>query len=385
MVCVSKLVSVSHLAAGDEPGGQRGSLCAALSRAVSGLFRHQPVGIGQFVIQYRDVRAHHPGEAYHYLTSTRIHGFMGHWMHFGGQQMLVFVFPGGVPAAGERRKSKGANSKLGAWTHDFRISIFEVSVFWWVLLALVVLSISLNFTRGVWLGCFLAGIYLVARWKPKCSWPCRSCWPWDIWGRRPLVRERLPPGHASQHEPALSIRLEMWRVAIQMIRAHPGRGSAPTTSRKSTTFTCRREYARGGVSQPFSQRFPSIRRGERGLPCLASWVWLMGALGWYTWKARRQLSAQRWIADASLAAWMAFLAEGVLNSTSAPRRSSWHFYLLPARLLLRWSAKSARPEFRIKFPRAAFRRVTSLQSPPFIGRGRSMRAGCSLRPQDTCI
>ena len=49
---------------------------------------------------------------------------------------------------------------------------------------------------------------------------------------------------------------------------------------------------------------------ERGLPCLVSWVWLMGALGWYTWKLRRRLSTNRWIADASLAAWMAFMLEG---------------------------------------------------------------------------
>jgi hypothetical protein len=36
----------------------------------------------------------------------------------------------------------------------------------------------------------------------------------------------------------------------------------------------------------------------------------MAALGWYTGKLRRQVSTQKWIADASLAAWVAFLAEG---------------------------------------------------------------------------
>src|SRR5262249_10637544 len=45
----------------------------------------------QFVNQYRQVRAEHPGKFYYFMTLLRIHGFMGHWMNFGGQQMLVFV------------------------------------------------------------------------------------------------------------------------------------------------------------------------------------------------------------------------------------------------------------------------------------------------------
>ena len=48
------------------------------------------VGIAQFVIQYRSVRHLHHERVYYYMTLTRIHGFMGHWMNFGGQQMLVF-------------------------------------------------------------------------------------------------------------------------------------------------------------------------------------------------------------------------------------------------------------------------------------------------------
>jgi O-antigen ligase len=49
---------------------------------------------------------------------------------------------------------------------------------------------------------------------------------------------------------------------------------------------------------------------ERGLPCLVAWVWLMGALGWQVWRIRRRLTKLRWVADASLAAWLAFLVEG---------------------------------------------------------------------------
>jgi O-antigen ligase len=49
---------------------------------------------------------------------------------------------------------------------------------------------------------------------------------------------------------------------------------------------------------------------ERGLPCLIAWLWFMLALAWHTLRIRRRLSSQRWVADAALAAWLAFIAEG---------------------------------------------------------------------------
>jgi len=267
------------------------------------------VGIGQFVIQYRDVRAHHPSEIYHYLTSTRIHGFMGHWMHFGGQQMMVFVFLLAFLLHTNGRNSKLENRKSGAGS---RISIFDFrfSFFWWTLLALVAVSIILNFTRGVWLGCLLAGIYLVARWRPKLLWALPVLLALTYVGAPSLVRERLYLAIHPTHEPALSIRLEMWRVALRMIRAHPWVGVGPDNIEGVYDL-----YLPPGKTPEVGYHNHShndfLQFGaERGLPCLASWVWLMAALGWYTWKLRRRLSNQRWIADASFAAWMAFLVEG---------------------------------------------------------------------------
>ena len=37
-------------------------------------------------------------------------------------------------------------------------------------MAVVATSIVLNFTRGVWLGCVVAILYVVARWKPRTLW-----------------------------------------------------------------------------------------------------------------------------------------------------------------------------------------------------------------------
>ncbi|MGA3324158.1 MAG: O-antigen ligase family protein [Terriglobia bacterium] len=277
-----------------------------LRRLVQGLFLvsflASLVAIAQFVIQYRDVRAHHPRELYHTLTSTRIHGFMGHWMNFGGQQMLVFAF-----LLGFLLLANGRNSGTGRRSSSFE---FRVAFCWWTVLALITVSIILNFTRGVWLGCFLAGIYLVARWWPKGLWALPILLALAYVGAPSLVRERLHLAMHPTQEPALSIRLEMWSVALRMIRAHPWVGVGPNNIEGVYDH-----YLPPGKTPEIGYHSHMhndyLQFGaERGLPCLAAWVWLMGALGWYTWKLRRRLSTQRWIVDASLAAWVAFLAEG---------------------------------------------------------------------------
>jgi len=276
------------------------------------------LGIVQFIIQYRDVRAHHPSELYLNLTERRIHGFMGHWMHFGGQQMLVFAFllaflllsqGSDRNSDSETRKSEGAH-RIPNSENRISKSDFRVSLFWWTTLALVSVSIILNFTRGVWLGCFLAGIYLVARWKPKWLWAVPLLLALAYIGAPSLVRERIYMALHPQQELALSNRLEMWGVALRMIRAHPWVGIGPNNVEEDyALYLPRGKTPELGYHNHFHNNFLQFG-AERGLPCLAAWVWLMAALGWHTWKLRARLSAQRWIADACFAAWLAFLAEG---------------------------------------------------------------------------
>ncbi len=258
------------------------------------------VGIVQFVLQYRDVRAHHPHELYRYLTSTRIHGFMGHWMHFGGQQMLVFTF---------------LLAFLLLSNSVRRTDSRRVSWLWWMVLGFVVLSIILNFTRGVWLGCFLAGIYLVFRWKPRALWALPVLVVLVYLGAPSLLRERIYKAMHPTQDPALSIRLEMWRVAVKMIRAHPWVGVGPNNIEEVyDLYMPPGKTPELGYHSHFHNDFFQFG-AERGLPCLAAWVWLMAALGWYTWKLRRDTpwrgpTSLAWIVDASLAACLAFLAEG---------------------------------------------------------------------------
>jgi O-antigen ligase len=283
-----------------------------LRRLLEGLFLvslvASVVGIVQFVVQYRDLRAHHPGQLYHMLTSTRIHGFMGHWMHFGGQQMMIFVLLLAFLLLAKGGGPKPETRDLGPERRMPR-SDLRTSALGWTVLAVVTISIILNFTRGVWLGCFLAAVYLVAQWKPRWLWGLPMLLALGYLAAPPLVRERLHLAVHPTQEPALSIRLEMWRVAVRMIRAHPLVGVGPNNIEEVyDLYLPRGKTPELGYHSHFHNDYLQFA-AERGLPCLAFWLWLMAALAWHTWKLRRVV-AQRWIADASLAAWLAFLAEG---------------------------------------------------------------------------
>ena len=286
-----------------------------LRRLLQGLFLvsflTSLVGIAQFVIQYRDVRAHYPGDFYDHMTSARIHGFMGHWMHFGGQQMLVFVFLLGFLLLSLAAKHAGPSDATGEGEDQGKVAAGErIMWFWWTVLALVAVSIILNFTRGVWLGCLLGGICLLAQWRPKWLWALPILLTLAYVGAPSLVRERIHMAMHPAQDPALSIRFEMWRVALRMIRAHPWVGVGPNNIEEVyDLYRPPGETPLVGYRNHFHNDFLQFG-AERGLPCLASWLWLMAALGWYIWKLRRQLSTQRWIAVASLAAWVAFLTEG---------------------------------------------------------------------------
>jgi O-antigen ligase len=95
-----------------------------------------------------------------------------------------------------------------------------------------------------------------------------------------------------------------------MIRAHPWAGVGPNNIEEVYgLYLPPGPPPEVGYHNHFHNDFLQFG-AERGLPCLAAWVWMMAALGWYTWKVRARLSAQRWIADAAFAAWIAFLAEG---------------------------------------------------------------------------
>ena len=202
------------------------------------------VGTAQFVIQYHNVRHLHPDRVYYYMTLTRIHGFMGHWMNFGGQQMLVFtallaflLLPHGViPSAarnlallrgGSRREDQSKIPLPRLRDRNDTVHHGRGKGLYWLVMAVVATSLVLNFTRGAWLGCVVATLYIVARWKPRTLWVVPVLLVVAYLAAPAMIRRRVSLAFHPTDDPALAIRLEMWGAGLRMVREHPWVGVGP--------------------------------------------------------------------------------------------------------------------------------------------------------------
>ncbi|HEV2495356.1 MAG TPA: O-antigen ligase family protein [Terriglobia bacterium] len=263
-----------------------------LESALTGL-----VAAGQFIRQYRAVRALHPGRVYFYMTATRIHGFMGHWMHFGGQQMLMYSALVAFLLLGVRRAK-------------------DSRAIWFAIAGIVALSIILNFTRGVWLGCFVATVYLVGRSKSRWLWALPVLVIAGYLAAPGLVRRRVAILRHPASDPALSIRFEMWHAGLRMIERHPWVGVGPDNiTEVYPLYLPPGRAPEVGYHEHLHDNF--IQFGaERGLPCLGAWIWLMATLVVQAWKIRRRLATDPagsrlvWLVDGAIAGWLALMVEG---------------------------------------------------------------------------
>ncbi len=277
------------------------------------------VAAGQFVVLYRRIEATHPDRLYASLAGERITGFMGHWMNFGGQQMLsfaallAFVLLGAGAAAGSGKPGREPEEPKPQGEGKAAPRSLRRSTLAWLALAIVAASIVLNFTRGVWLGCFVAAVYLAARSKPRWLWAFAAFVVLAYFAAPGLVRQRLRSVLHPSSDPSASIRFEMWQAGWEMIRKHPWTGVGPNNVMEVYPLYLPAGKALvAGYHEHLHNDFLEIA-AERGLPCGAAWLWLMAALAWNAWKIRRRLAAElrpTWIADAALAAWLAFMVEG---------------------------------------------------------------------------
>lgn len=260
------------------------------------------VGAAQFARQYRSVRLHHPRQLYLYMTMTRIVGFQGHWMNFGGQQMMIFAM-----LAAFLLLARGRNQAA-------RVN------YWLLAFALVVLSILLNLTRGVWLGCFVAAIYLIARWRAKWLWALPVVIVLTLVAGPRMLRRREASVLHPTHDTSLAERFEMWGVGWRMIKRHPWVGVGPDNIPGLYGFYLPPgKPAIVGYHDHLHDNFIQLA-AERGLPCLAAWLWLMGAFLWGCARIRRRRGPLAWIADGAIAVWLALIIEGVFefNFGSSP-------------------------------------------------------------------
>lgn len=240
------------------------------------------VALGQFAVRYMKFQATQ-SLADDPTVLARITGFMGHWMTFSGEQLLIWC--AAVPA------------------------MVALGRRWFVPLGVVGTALVLSFTRSVWLGA-LGGFLAVALLLP----------------RRMLIGVVLPVGLVAAaasgliyHRVSMSFgqnfspdssRLAMAFTGFRMIQDHPLFGVGP--ERIHTEFPL---YYQGDDLANFyyGHLHNNILQiaAERGLLCLAAFLWFIFEI--YADLARMLKTATdetRWTVLSALAALTGFLIAG---------------------------------------------------------------------------
>jgi O-antigen ligase len=260
------------------------------------------VGIWQFVAQYRAwldlvssgliMGSQHSEQLYHYMTSFRrgAIGFTVHWVHFGCQQMLLFLV-------------------LLAYLLFAR----RPRPVWRAVAVIIAISIGLNLTRTVWLGCAVGGAYLLARWRPRSLAVIPAALLVAYLAAPRLVRSRMESVSSPLAGTEASDRLQMWSVATRMIRRHPwvGVGLENVQGAYPVYLGAGEVPIRAYHAHVHSN--PLQIAAERGIPALVAWLSLMLALLWQFWKMRSSLTQMRWVVDGGIAAWLGIMIQGVFD------------------------------------------------------------------------
>jgi len=198
----------------------------------------------------------------------RVHAFMGHWMTFSGEQLLVFA-------------------SLLAF-----LAIFPIRRRWrWTLVtALISISIALSFTRSVWLAggiVFVAALLISHR---RIVWVFPLVLLLLVMALPHAVHERLDSfldtGFSSN-----AARIEMARAGWKMFREHPWFGVGP--QRVGIEFKAILD-ARGVTRPPFyiGHLHNNLIQlaAERGVFALTAFIWLMIELFIRLWRGSHVLA-----------------------------------------------------------------------------------------------
>lgn len=212
----------------------------------------------QFFWKYEDAQA--AGQSFYaYYTGERITGFMSHWMTLGGQEMTVLLLGAAMLFFGSRVKLR------------------------WMLGALAVILVSLlaGYTRSIWLGSAVAGLYLIWNWKrwavaltPVPVAVLLIANPADI---RERVRSAFEPHGDTDSN---LFRVVCRRTGEEMIKAHPWFGLGPEQPRvqfmKWVPEDVKRPLPTGWYGHLHNIYYHYA--AERGLPALAALLWWMGKM-----------------------------------------------------------------------------------------------------------
>ncbi len=203
----------------------------------------------EFGVFYQKLHALH--DFYSAYASARITGFMGHWQTFSGEQMLVLAVLLAYLLVGR---------PCPRWA--------------WAAAAAITLSLLLAFTRGVWLGCLAAAVYLLWQVKRRWVWAVPAALVLAYFISPAWVQARIRSLADTRTDSSNQARVMMAQTGLNMIRQHPLFGVGPN-----------------GVSHYFDEYRPAGDKpqawyghlhsnylqiaAERGLPALVFFLWML--------------------------------------------------------------------------------------------------------------
>src|SRR5262249_34328008 len=150
-------------------------------------------------------------------------------------------------------------------------------------------ALVLTRTRNAWLGAMVGLVVVAALRAPRVLWAVAAFLLAFLVVRPSLVGDRLTVTDASSVD-----RYYMWQAGIDMIREKPVFGQGP-----GMILAVYPEYRWAGAPNP---RQPHLHdnalqiAAERGLPCLAFWIWMVAAAmadAWREWRLGRGAAAAR--------------------------------------------------------------------------------------------
>ena len=279
--------------------------------------------------------------------NNRPRSFLGHYMTASGLVMAAMVLAaarlcfGGLPAERPSRQDlRGLAVLFGALVLVFTLQatgLFAVEGERLFVAGLAAAAIAMATGRGAWPGP-ATGAMLAALAVPLCAWALlisrtRNAWlgalvglavvavmraPRLLWlfpaaaavllvFRPAPVMDRLTVTDASSRD-----RYFMWQAGIDMIRDKPVFGHGPRMVER--VYPQYRWPGAPNLATPHLHNNALQIAAERGLPCLAWWLWWVAAAMGDAWReSRRGMGGGRWGAAGALAVLAAVMAAGLFE------------------------------------------------------------------------
>lgn len=252
-------------------------------------------GFAQFYRKMDEAQALHK-DFYEYYTPSRITGFMSHWMTLGGQEMMVILM----------------GAALVFFAPKDRVKPWIVAA-----LGIIIASVLVGYTRSIWLGTALGGVYLIWMWKrwvllvlPVAGAFILMFNPLGLGERARSVY--APHGDTDSNQ----FRYVCRRTGWEMIKAHPFFGLGPEQVKAQFE-----QYIPADIPRPLPSGWYGHLHNiyyhyaaERGIPTMLALMWFLGKVLYDLWRglARlpREASLARAVVLGAIAVVLSMLAEG---------------------------------------------------------------------------